>query len=48
MRDGRFDPDTGLENLKRMPEELQGPLKKGVMKCRKADEGTVLHQNFRN
>jgi hypothetical protein len=47
MKNGRFDPDAGLENLDKLPEVLRGPMKKGVTSCRTADEGTVLHHHFR-
>jgi hypothetical protein len=40
MKNDRFDPDAGLENLDKLPEDLREPLKEGVSKCRKADEGT--------
>ncbi|GFG40300.1 hypothetical protein Cfor_12032, partial [Coptotermes formosanus] len=40
MKNDRFDPDAGLENLQKLPEDLREPLKEGVSKCRKADEGS--------
>jgi hypothetical protein len=48
MKNDRFDPDAGLENLQKLPDFLREPLKKGVTNCRNVDEGTVLHHNFRN
>jgi hypothetical protein len=47
IKNGRFEPDAGLENLQKLPENLREPLKEGVNKCRKADEGTVLYHKFR-
>jgi hypothetical protein len=47
MKDDKFDPDTGLKNLATLPDNLQGPLKEGITKCRNADEGTVSDHNFR-
>jgi len=47
IRNGRFDPDAGLENLQKLPENLRGPLTEGVIKCRKAGEGKVLHRKLR-
>jgi hypothetical protein len=48
IKNGKFDPDGGLENLQKLPAEMREPLKKAVNMCRKADEGTVLLNNFRN
>jgi hypothetical protein len=48
MKNDRFDPDGGSENLNKLPAEMREPLIKAVNKCRKADEGTVLLNNFRN
>jgi hypothetical protein len=46
MKNGRFDADAGLENLSKLPEHLREPLKVAINKCRKADEGKVLHHKF--
>lgn len=41
MENDKFNPDGGMDNLDKLPEDLRRPLKEGISKCRKADEGTV-------
>ena len=47
IKNGKFEPDAGLENIEKLPEDLREPLKEAINKCRKADEGKVLHHKFR-
>jgi hypothetical protein len=42
MKNDKFDPDTGLANMDKLPASLREPLTEAVTKCRNADEGTVL------
>jgi hypothetical protein len=46
IKNDRFDPDAGLENLKKLPENMRQPMIESINKCRKADEGTVLNHKF--
>ncbi|KDR11352.1 hypothetical protein L798_14855 [Zootermopsis nevadensis] len=39
MKDNKFDPDTGLANLDKLPDNMREPLREAVTKCRNADQG---------
>jgi hypothetical protein len=40
MKNDKFDPDSGLANIDKLPENLRDPMTEAVGKCRTADQGT--------